>query len=117
LQYFFGNIFPLSPWLGAIASVLVGLKNRIIRNRFMSKCVVRGVRNEEWKQSCSSVGLGLAKSGNTGTQKVTQSKSLASFQAKYRPPFSFLLSGKVTRGQAGGAKRHLPLYMASKLWS
>jgi len=49
--------------------------------------------------------------------QVTQSKSLASFQAKYQPPFSFLLSGKVPRGQAGGAKRHLPLYMASKLWS
>ena len=49
--------------------------------------------------------------------QVTQSKSLASFQAKYQPPLSFLLSGKVPRGQAGGAKRHLPLYMASKLWS
>jgi predicted AAA+ superfamily ATPase len=49
--------------------------------------------------------------------QVTQSKSLASFQAKYQPPLAFLLSGKVPRGQAGGAKRHLPLYMASKLWS
>ena len=49
--------------------------------------------------------------------QVTQSKSLASFQAKYQPPFSFLLSGKVPCGKAGGAKRHLPLYMASKLWS
>jgi hypothetical protein len=49
--------------------------------------------------------------------QVTQSESLASFQAKYQPPFSFLLSGKVPRGQASSAKRHLPLYMASKMWS
>ena len=49
--------------------------------------------------------------------QVTQSKSLASFQAKYHPPLSFLLSGKVPRGQAGFTRRHLPLYMASKLWT
>ena len=48
--------------------------------------------------------------------QVTQSKSLASFQAKYQPPLAFLLSGKVPRGQANFPKRHLPLYMASKLW-
>jgi hypothetical protein len=48
--------------------------------------------------------------------QVTQSKSLASFQAKYQPPFFFLLSGQVPRGQAHSPKRHLPLYMASKLW-
>jgi hypothetical protein len=49
--------------------------------------------------------------------QVTQSKSLASFQAKYHPPLSFLLSGKVPREQTGFTKRHLPLYMASKLWT
>lgn len=48
--------------------------------------------------------------------QVTQSKSLASFQGKYQPPISFLLSGKIPRGQTGSSKRHLPLYMASKLW-
>jgi len=49
--------------------------------------------------------------------QVTQSKSLASFQTKYQPPFSFLLSGKVPRAQLSTTKRHLPLYMASKLWA
>jgi hypothetical protein len=48
--------------------------------------------------------------------QVTQSKSLASFQAKYQSHLAFLFSGKVPRGQAGEAKRHLPLYMATKLW-
>ena len=51
------------------------------------------------------------------TAQVTQSKSLASFQAKYHPPLSFLLSGKVPREQTGFTKRHLPLYMASKIWT
>ena len=49
--------------------------------------------------------------------QVTQSKSLASFQAKYHPPLSFLLSGKVPRELTGFTKRHLPLYMASKICS
>jgi len=48
--------------------------------------------------------------------QVTQSKSLASFQSKYQPPLAFLLSGKAPRGQVSTTKRHLPLYMASKLW-
>jgi hypothetical protein len=49
--------------------------------------------------------------------QATQSKSLASFQAKYQPPLAFLLSGRVPSGQQSNApKRHLPLYMASKIW-
>ena len=49
--------------------------------------------------------------------QVTQSKSLAAFQAKYQPPVSFILSGKTPRAQVSTTKHHLPLYMASKLWS
>lgn len=49
--------------------------------------------------------------------QVTQSKSLASFQAKYQPPLAFLLSGRVPPSQQSNSpKRHLPLYMASKIW-
>ncbi len=49
--------------------------------------------------------------------QATQSKSLAAFQAKYQPPVSFILSGKTPRAQVSTTKHHLPLYMASKLWS
>ena len=49
--------------------------------------------------------------------QVTQSKSLAAFQVKYQPPVSFILSGKTPRAQVSTTKHHLPLYMASKLWS
>ena len=49
--------------------------------------------------------------------QVTQSKSLAAFQVKYQPPVSFILSGKAPRAQVSTTKHHLPLYMASKLWS
>jgi predicted AAA+ superfamily ATPase len=80
----------------------------------------RGMNTACWREGSAEVEFLYERNGQTipievKSGSVTQAKSLTSYQAKYRPPLSIILSGKNSSTHRDSSRHGCPLYLASKI--